>query len=474
MHQLLLLATEIILSIVERVDDPSDLISLAQTCTNLQPIAEAELFKAINVRNGKHAQNLSKVLHSRPERFKHVQRLEATPTRYRWEGIQIMPSLVRKMTNLHELHIESPLCNGAFSHWWVEESEAEYINMFREANGVVGEETPLRNLRRFKYHSHGIGSRFSDILTVLPIFLSRTLSHIHISCIHVSGPIDVPSGYQTPLKTLILEECAIDPSTLHTLLSLPRALNSLYLQESYRASMHDKSTNDNLDETICALRQQKHSLQFLQHICPPGREKQLPSDGPSFSDFLALARLELSCKSRLTKTLEVPHLVPPALGTYCLTDVDFDDDGEWETMITPLQQPGLHLELHRTPQHGDPSPLLFMNRQRAQKIVRIARLMKERRITTTLVTFQKFYYIPPYLFNEEPPAGHVDFESTVFWEEEKKYEKELAEAKHDDDENGEPKVVSEEDSGTVIAAKILAGYQVKTFRSASRGLYRGP
>lgn len=147
MFQLLSLATEIILSIVELVDGPSDLISLAQTCTELQPIAEAELFKAINVRNGKHAQNLSEVLHSRPERFKYVQRLEATPIRYGWEGIQIMPRLVRKMSNLHELHIESPLCNGPYSRWWVKESEAEYINMFREANGVVGEETPLRNLR---------------------------------------------------------------------------------------------------------------------------------------------------------------------------------------------------------------------------------------------------------------------------------------------------------------------------------------
>jgi hypothetical protein len=147
MFPFLSLATEIIISVIESIDDPTDLVCLAQTCKKLQPFAEAQSFKTLRARDGQHVQELAIVLDCRPERFNYVQQLTATPKRREWQGFQIVPSLVKKMGNLRELWVESPPCNRNSSSWWIAESQKEYMKMFREANGDVGDLTPLRNLR---------------------------------------------------------------------------------------------------------------------------------------------------------------------------------------------------------------------------------------------------------------------------------------------------------------------------------------
>ncbi|KAF2188801.1 hypothetical protein K469DRAFT_684110 [Zopfia rhizophila CBS 207.26] len=471
MFPLLTLPTDIILPIVESVDDQSDLVSLAQTCTKLQPLAEAQLFKTIYVRHGKHARDLSAVLQARPVRFNYVQKLEATPTVRGWECIEVMPSLVRKMGNLRELRVESPHINSSrYDRCWTEVSEAEYIDMFKEANESEGEVKPLKNLRSFTLHSHGADKRYSEIHTALPIFLSLTVTYVHISCIDIDDftlPSSAPRA-KSPLKTLVLDECRIMPAGLSTLLSLPRNLSSLALREVAHHYPRNSELNKHLIAVLFALSHQKHSLQFLQHTCLPmnnaERYFQLPGDSTGLSQFKELKTLELSQHSILRKILAVRHLAPPSLDTYRLTGLEYDYDGHWENMPTKISAIASgtsfrHLELHTKPVSVgfDGLPSCFMLASRAQKVIEIARMMKEKEITTTLVGYQRFQYIPPYLYGEKEPLRRVCFDSEEFWTEEDRYLKEQAEEKKADEIKD--KVVPMSDEGTVIAAKISAGYR---------------
>ena len=304
--------------------------------------------------------------------------------------------------------------------------------------------------------AHGIGTRLQVMTPIIPIFYSPTLTSIHISCLHVAGIFNVPEGCKTPLKTLVLEECSIESSTLHDLLSLPRNLASLSIREATVSA----SANEDILHTLGALRQQKHSLSFLQHSVTHRGSKAhraqisaLQEDGPGFSDFPFLTTLELSRHSLLNSLMVIPHLVPPALIAYTLTDVDFDHDKEWERMLSKLHISGLTVDIHRTPGYEDNNPLPFMT-SRAYQIVKIARVLKERCMELRLTAFRLHYYVPPYLFGEQAPTLNVHFESSEYWELEEKYRKEM-EGKKDDEE----RVVRASDSGTVIVAKLMAGYR---------------
>lgn len=111
MFPLLSLPSDLIHPIIDSVDDRSDLLSLAQTCTQLRSLTEARLFKSIKVQHGKHAERLSAVLDVRPARYGYVQNLEVVPGPRHWKGIEVMPELIKRMHNLRELRVESPLIN---------------------------------------------------------------------------------------------------------------------------------------------------------------------------------------------------------------------------------------------------------------------------------------------------------------------------------------------------------------------------
>lgn len=126
---------------------------------------------------------------------------------------------------------------------------------------------------------------------------------------------DVPKSMtgRTPLKTLILDECNICCEGLRALLSLPNALETLYLGENCHNMHHFEHSiplGSNLlffrkpKEMLRALEQQKHSLKSLTYLTPSSYEggntytSPADFDGGShldggFSDFFSLEKVTL-------------------------------------------------------------------------------------------------------------------------------------------------------------------------------------
>jgi hypothetical protein len=141
MFPLLFLPNDLLLPIIEAVEDREDLISLAQTCTRLQACTEARLFRSLFVHDGEGARELSRVLRRQPQRLEYVQSIEITPRRGEWQGMEAMPYLVRRMTNLRHLQY------GLNFSWQVENNIAIYMAMFARANASNDNDRPLRNVR---------------------------------------------------------------------------------------------------------------------------------------------------------------------------------------------------------------------------------------------------------------------------------------------------------------------------------------
>jgi hypothetical protein len=93
MSPILSLPNELIDAIVKELDHPT-LITLAQTCEELQLIAEAEIFKEIYIRDGPSTTRLASLLEYPLERFQAVKHLEVTPVVHAWRGIEQMPELL--------------------------------------------------------------------------------------------------------------------------------------------------------------------------------------------------------------------------------------------------------------------------------------------------------------------------------------------------------------------------------------------
>ncbi|KAF2878603.1 hypothetical protein BDV95DRAFT_589513 [Massariosphaeria phaeospora] len=463
MFPLLSLPLDLVHPIVESIDNPDDLLSLAQTCTKLQPLAEAALWKQVHIRNGESADRLLASLEARPHRFGCVQELEITPhPRSTWHEISILPSLIRKMGNLRVLQLESPFINyfnrgERYKQYWIDQYISEYLRLFEDSSLEDG---PLTNLTSFTFHSHGAGTRYYKLDTIYPVLLSSTLTHLHISCSDVNK-FEVPDANlgKSPLRTLVLDECNVTSEGLSTLLSLPRGLEYLYLQET---SHHGSSIQSNMPmgPIFAAISQQKHSLQHLQHSCSKrGYSDWLPNDEPDFTGFslfYSLKTLELDDKSPLKKLLPVPQYAPPNLDTFCFTGLECRPDTYWDDMPSRVNSISngtnfKHLELHTSPASTNSLSRMFSLPSRVLKLVEIARNMKERNITTTLTNYTRYSVIPPYVYGERRPVPVVYFESEKFWPEEET-QIALMEAF-----GNKPFELEDKECGTMVAAKLAAG-----------------
>ncbi|KAJ4352203.1 uncharacterized protein N0V89_007550 [Didymosphaeria variabile] len=135
MFPLFSLPNELIATIVEALDDRPALVALAQTCQKLHPLAEARVFRNIYIRDGTSVARLAEILDQRPERFRMIKHLEATPTVHAWRRIEQMPELAGRMARLKSLKIEAPMINsGARPQWWSEGSMGEYMDLFEGRN----------------------------------------------------------------------------------------------------------------------------------------------------------------------------------------------------------------------------------------------------------------------------------------------------------------------------------------------------
>jgi hypothetical protein len=138
MFPLLTLPNELIDAIVSVLSDRGTLLAVAQTCSRLQPFAEAQLFKNIFIHDGPSVSRLARDLEQPAWRMRAVEHLEVTPTMHSWpRGIALMPELVRRLARLKSLNVESPLISsGVKPSWWVEGTMVEYMDLFA-GNGTM-------------------------------------------------------------------------------------------------------------------------------------------------------------------------------------------------------------------------------------------------------------------------------------------------------------------------------------------------
>ena len=149
------LPTELLQTIIEGIADRATLIALAQTCSTLWPLAEAQIFASIGINSTKQLKKLAVTLEKRPERFSYVRKLEYSPSYQLWAGKECHTDLVRDMIKLRELRVDSPLINGRIEPWWAEGPVREYMTMFHDANSLSGPGAPLQHLTSCEllYHS---------------------------------------------------------------------------------------------------------------------------------------------------------------------------------------------------------------------------------------------------------------------------------------------------------------------------------
>ena len=149
------LPTELLQTIIEGIADRATLIALAQTCSTLRPLAEAQIFASIEIHSTEQLKKLAVTREKRPERFSYVRKLEYSPANRLWTGKECHTDLVGDMTKLRELRVDSPLINGRIEPWWAEGPVQEYMTMFHDANSLSGPDAPLQRLTscEFLYHS---------------------------------------------------------------------------------------------------------------------------------------------------------------------------------------------------------------------------------------------------------------------------------------------------------------------------------
>ena len=286
----------------------------------------------------------------------------------------------------------------------------------------------------------------------------------------------------TPLKTLVLERCLIEPKILAIVLSLPKALTHLSLRESRSFAFF---LDQSFRAFIEALSKQKESLEFLQHTCPEYGVAQGDSiaaytaESPSaagLSDFLQLKTVELDHRSILVKLMSYKEYAPPRLQKYCLTKVS---RSQWRTNEVAAQLSTVvravkfrELEVHL----GSESCSLKNRHIRLTRgdllaaLLSVARLMKQHNITTSLVAWKHDpNIIEPFLYGESTPSCRQIFDSERYWAEENKYAKLVGAGQtlgiglKGEDKERTKELKEEGADGTVRAAQVATGWRAVFF-----------
>ncbi|KAF1968882.1 hypothetical protein BU23DRAFT_254999 [Bimuria novae-zelandiae CBS 107.79] len=467
MFDLFALPTELVHNVIEAIDDRPTLIALAQTCQKLHPLAEAQLFKEIYIRDGTSVTRLAEALEQRPKRIRAIEKLEATPFWHGWQGIEQMPELVGRMQRLKSLKVESPLINSnRMDGWWSEGSAREYMDLFEVANGVpsahLGRPTAAMEgafgcLTSFTLHSHGVNSRYYSFESILPIFLSTTLKFIHVSCVELGSctTSDFRNRIRsrkgcTSLETLILERCAAKAEGLQLVLSLPRALRCLALllsrnMDVERQGLEDLGgpiANKFVTNIIEALEQQSGSLEHFR--CTQARdsfrERQntlqkilslfgsssatLRFNSPGLSVFGQLRILELDYRSPVTAVVFDPKLSPPNLHTLGISGIDYDFDRTWRHLPSYISAIASatsfsHLRLHASPcpQNFDDvfktleEPVFPEKAQRLRLLAVVESLRGRAGVELVSACNWRGSVVPPYVYTEPVPEERVIFDS---------------------------------------------------------------
>jgi hypothetical protein len=367
------LPTEVVLLVLAHLaDDNQALCTLARTCRGFQHLAEEQLYRTIELLSVKDLHAIINAFTYRHERARAVQTLKIL-YRYRPEDLKdsedsrtTFNNYVAHMVNLREWHIESPYDNfnwaDAGGHGWVERD----MQCFREALAVACTEGPaeaeritaeqrlgkrmqrmtgLALLEKLTIHSHGAHADFWDLDGFHCLFRHPTLRYLHVSC--VAFPPEEISELAThvkksPLTTLVLDECELEPSSLLSILRTPANLKQLVLGENVFNVGHSRQVNPRLTkdapQSLDALSAVAHSLESLTHLNPGWRSdfnphifQSMRPPGDGLRSFHRLKYLECDTTSFLHQAAIMNrNLAPPNLETlrirrHWITSADFWD-----------------------------------------------------------------------------------------------------------------------------------------------------
>lgn len=304
-------------------------------------------------------------------------------------------------------------------------------------------------------HAHGPDDRKFDLDNRLAsVFYHPTLRDLTISCLNISNR-DMESTIQsfgkerrsTPLRSLTFIECNIDMDTLHTILSMPKALKELsigerlHVFEGARPSM-DATQRTSSKRFLPALQQQAHSLEKLTHIggsLPYLPSRETDEDGAAKMRSLSnLQHLELGFESHLYYYLRANGF-PPRLrylkmldnaiaNNYsqqpdALTRTVFRSTTSLVTQCFPSSVPeDFTLHLHyahnlffRSEEADEWISRLFLSRPLIYRIADVLHEHKGRLIVSRDHFLSGGSYIPPYMYGEELPMEKVLYNSDNYF-----------------------------------------------------------
>lgn len=474
------LVDELVLNIIDLVDCQKSLCNLAATCTRFQRLVEPYIWRSLLVLSGGHARKIAQAFDSRDARVDCVQEISIRYQDRHKHGIEELNHFIQLMSRLRHLTIESPCPNntewrtGTYFDGW---SRIDYTNLLASSVYPRAGLTPAlpmlqsckwktRSLR-FEHvdshlpvtlHGHGPDNKkFKIERRAAAIFLHPTLRNITISCLNFDVDMtldDIPADkhMSTPLQTLTLIETNVNVCYLDVVLSLPKALKELSINERLHSFRECEPSMDPKKRTsstlfLTALQRQKASLKKLVHIgglmsALTIRETDVEGSA-KLRSLTELEHLELGFESHLYYYLRNDGF-PPSLKTLKMMDTVLSLNARHNLgslmnivfhSITSLVTshlphtllPGftLHLMFSETSVYRlSLSNMLNLNHLLStvfldrRTIYEIAKIMKSHnaRFCITRETFASgMGYIPPYMYGEEIPTELAMYDSDDFW-----------------------------------------------------------
>ncbi|CAK1364880.1 unnamed protein product [Cercospora beticola] len=434
--------------IIDFLSNDSDaLFNVAVTASRYQALAESVLWRRLFIQTGQGCKRILQALKTRRERATAIHEIELRATPREEIGLQKFHKILSLTHNLRDLIIESPTCNhrqwSKDGNWPIIKQDIEALLLRSGSNvpSTVGAaQPPLQLLKRLTIHSNGEKTRYWSSMAIFPgLFLHPCLEELTISCVNFDlGYENFPACQKvTPLKRLTLIECNVHSRALLAILSLPRALEHLYLGEN-RDHQWERShlpcndlLSDDEDEFFEALTQQACSLKTFAYR-PRKPEKLTAFSGRHcFSAMQVLESVSIHGKLGTSNTLEASILsTSPNLQTLVL-ELDLDTHSErtfdslaWVTdaesisnsvfshlakcvaTSSTLRNVRVVVSSYRPPSDFHSPHMIAVidsfTRSVRTKDIRVTILYEVRRGWTT---------IPPYLYDEREPVQHVIFDS---------------------------------------------------------------
>jgi hypothetical protein len=321
---------------------------------------------------------------------------------------------------------------------------------------------------RFHSHAESKSKNHYRINALLPVFSSRTLTTIHITCVCIDEINLASSSIRaSPLQTLVLEECPIHPDTLIKLLSIPKNLVSLTMRHYYYKQSWEHLSLEGMQAFVSAIRQHERTLEYLEH--KRGRHddssgawiEQMPPSFVGLTTFSSLKQLKLDKDSPLVKLLSMP---PPHLESFHLENVASDD--LWEEIVTMLCKlasivPLRHIEINVRNSRRESTGRFWLNALRTTRIIHLNRAMEKKGITVKVVLWSSSNIVPPFLIGEPLPVGRVLLDSSAFLDLGQDYQAEIDDYQSGSIADDTEKWVHEHEHATIMALKIMAGYKIR-------------